>query len=40
MTEAKSKMKRETNQMGIYLYILKLFTNYEKRNIKIFSFAL
>lgn len=34
------KKRNKPDGMGIYLYILKLFPNYEKRKIKMFSFAL
>lgn len=32
--------RNKPDGMGIYLYILKLFPNYEKRKIKMFSFGL
>lgn len=42
MTEAKSKMKREINQMaGEYIYIYLSYSQImKKRKIKMFSFAL
>jgi len=39
-SQEQDEKRNKPDGMGIYLYILKLFPNYEKRKIKMFSFAL